>query len=183
MHLNWRNKQIMVDILLHYLKRKIFIIEEEFVQYPTALELRNKILVKTYEKVSESLKSGIGKSVSKTIEDVEFLKQSKDFVLRLFNSLEEEKRQPKSDERFFPVPVGSLIIKPSKEDKVDIEHTLSKLKQNSIDWGVLKDWVMEDPMTCLNKITSMYKGINHSQEPNFFEYINGDWISIIKVAR
>lgn len=48
-HLHWRNIQIMVDILLHYLGPKILIIEKEFVQFPTALELRNKIMLQTYE--------------------------------------------------------------------------------------------------------------------------------------
>jgi hypothetical protein len=58
-HLHWRNMQVMVDVLLHYLGPKILIVEREFVQFPTAIELRNKIMIQTYELVEYGLRQGI----------------------------------------------------------------------------------------------------------------------------
>lgn len=162
-HLNWRNKQVLVDILLHYLGRKIFIIEKDFVQYPSALELRNKILVKTYEKISESLKKRLENCQVESKKEVKFMKESVRYVKKLFDL--DNEATANMDQLFIPVEIEKLkeIQSTSTDKQIDIENTLSRLKQDSLDWNVLKKWIMEDPMTCMNKITSMYKSANHRQ--------------------
>lgn len=38
-------------------------------------------------------------------------------------------------------------------------------------------------MTCMNKITAMYKGKISNLDPHFFEYLNVDWYTVIDKAR
>ena len=54
----------MVIILLHYFGNKILFIEEKFLNFPTAMELRNKIMIQTYEKVNYDMgKSAVAKNL------------------------------------------------------------------------------------------------------------------------
>lgn len=55
---------------MNYLGRKILMIEKSFVSFPSALELRNKIMIQTYEEIKYGLRNDITESIKKAMSKV-----------------------------------------------------------------------------------------------------------------
>lgn len=55
LHLSVPGRETMAEILLKYFGKKIFLIEKGFKRFPSPVELKNKILIKTDCKLDQTL--------------------------------------------------------------------------------------------------------------------------------